>query len=148
MSVAASRRNQAIAGAANGLDHAATGDRVELAAQVTDVDLDRVDVDARAVAPHIPQQVVLGPDCSVGAHEVLQNLRFTATQRNTLCPDTNDPAPRVEREVVEDDVLTQPTSASAKERVTARDEDGELERLAHIVIRSGVERARLVAHTV
>ena len=55
--------------------------RVDLAAQVADVDLDDVGVAVEVVAPHLAQQVVLGDDVAAAAQQRLEQRELPGGQR-------------------------------------------------------------------
>src|SRR5205085_11014487 len=87
---------QAIAGAAHGADEVRLEWLVDLAPQVADVHLDDVRVAREVHAPDVVEDLGLGRDVSVPAHQVLEQRELAARQADLRLAVTSLPAGRVE----------------------------------------------------
>src|SRR2546430_4051826 len=120
-------------------------ERVELPAQVAHVCLDDVRVAAEVVAPDVLQDLPLREHPARVEEEVPQQRELRRGQIDT-CAGAVHLVPRlVERHVREgEDVAGQVSARAAQDRLHARDDLGEAERLGHVVVATRAQCLDLV----
>src|SRR5678815_4863952 len=128
--------HQPISHAAHGLDPRRLLRGVDLLSQARDQDVDRVGHRLLALAPGLLEDLLAADGGSGLAQERLQNRKLPRGQRQRLLPLPGRALARIELEIAADELRRRPSLVSAQERVRAGGEDGEVEGLAEIVVRS------------
>ena len=133
-----------VAGLAHRLDERRPGG-VELAAQVADVRLDHVRVAAEVVSPDVLQDLPLREHAPGVEQEEAQQRELGRRELELRLAAEDLVARLVEVEVlVAEHVAGKVAGCPPQDRLHARDDLGEAERLRHVVVASGPERLDLV----
>src|SRR5438105_3897564 len=141
-------RFEHVAGLAHRLDQR-RAECIELAAQVADVRLDDIRVAAEVVAPHILEDLPLRQHPSWIQEEEAQQRELGCRQLDRRLASEHLVPTLVQHQVREaKDVARQLATGAPENRLHARDDLGQAERLRHIVVTAGTERVHLVLHRV
>ena len=107
---------------------------LELAPQVADEDVDDVGLDVGRVAPHEREQLVAGEHLARVADEDVEQVELAAGERELAARARRDVAARVDDDVARHVRARALLAAAAQQRLQARGQLGDRERLDEVVV--------------
>ena len=139
------RSTEAIPDAAHRMDQGIGLSVVDLAADASDIDVDDVRRRIEMQVPDVLQQHCAGDDAAFVADQVLQELELTRQQRDLLAAPARITRDQVDGKIADaQNRFFSDRVAAAAERLQAREQLDEGERLDELVVAAGAQAAHAV----